>query len=250
MVFGKMEIYAHRGFSGKYPENTMIALQKAYEVGIDGIELDVQMTKDGEVVVIHDERIDRTTNGISYVKDFLYRELRGVDAGSWFHPRYAQERIPALIEVLEWVKNLDKKITINIELKNNIINYPLLEEKVLRIIDQLRLEKQVVLSSFNMESMLKVRQLHPTIEIGTLFAGVQQKVIESTKMLNAQAIHGDLPLILSSEAKRAVKEGIKLRVYTVNDVKILPELRHAEVSTVMTDFPDEFLANMGKVGTK
>jgi glycerophosphoryl diester phosphodiesterase len=241
MVFEKMEIYAHRGFSGKYPENTMLAFQKAYDVGIDGIELDVQMTKDGEIVVIHDERVDRTTNGIGYVKDFLYKQLRLFDAGSWFHGRFAHQRIPALIEVLEWVKDLDKKIMINIELKNNIIDYPHLEEKLLKIIEQFQLEKQVILSSFNMHSMLKVRQLHSTIDIGTLFEGVHESAIQSTKLVNAQAIHGDLPFVLSSEGKKAITEGIKLRVYTVNDAKSVPMLRNAKISAIMTDFPNEFL---------
>ncbi|RAK18709.1 glycerophosphoryl diester phosphodiesterase [Anoxybacillus vitaminiphilus] len=237
-----MEIYAHRGFSGKYPENTMLAFQKAYDVGVDGIELDVQMTKDGEIVVIHDERIDRTTNGIGYVKDFLYKQLRLFDAGSWFHDCFARQRIPALREVLEWVQNVDKKIMINIELKNNVIDYPHLEEKLLKMIEQFQLEKQVILSSFNIRSMGKVRQLHPTIHIGTLFAGVNESAIQSTKLVNAQAIHGDLSFVLSSEGKEAATQGMKLRVYTVNDAKVVPLLRNAKVSALMTDFPNELMA--------
>ncbi|EZP77178.1 glycerophosphodiester phosphodiesterase [Parageobacillus genomosp. 1] len=236
-----MEVYAHRGFSGKYPENTMLAFQKAYDVGADGIELDVQMTKDGEIVVIHDERVDRTTDGIGYVKDFLYKQLRLLDAGSWFHDHFARQRIPALMEVLEWVQDLDRKIMINIELKNDAIDYPHLEEKVLKMIGQLQLENQVILSSFNIFSMLKARQLHPTIEIGTLFEGVNESAVPRAKVVNAQAIHGDLPFVLSSEGKKAVDQGMKLRVYTVNDAKVVPMLRNAGVSALMTDFPNEIL---------
>ena len=236
-----MEVCAHRGFSGKYPENTMLAFQKAYDVGADGIELDVQMRKDGEIVVIHDERVDRTTNGIGYVKDFPYKQLRLLDAGSWFHDRFARQRIPALMEVLEWVQDLDKEIMINIELKNNAIDYPYLEEKVLKMIGQFQLEKQVILSSFNISSMLKARQLHPTIEIGTLFEGVHESAVTSAKLVNAQAIHGDLPFVLSSEGKKAVDQGMKLRVYTVNDAKVASMLRNAQISALMTDFPNEFL---------
>jgi glycerophosphoryl diester phosphodiesterase len=236
-----MDVYAHRGFSGKYPENTMLAFQKAYDVGADGIELDVQMTKDGEIVVIHDERVDRTTDGIGYVKDFLYKQLRLLDAGSWFHDRFARQRIPALMEVLEWVQDLDKEIMINIELKNNVIDYPHLEEKVLNMIGQFQLENQVILSSFNIFSMLKARQLHPTIEIGTLFEGVNESAVPRAKVVKAQAIHGDLPFVLSSEGKKAVAQGMQLRVYTVNDAKIIPMLQNAGVSALMTDFPNEFL---------
>lgn len=236
-----MEVYAHRGFSGEYPENTMLAFQKAYDAGVDGIELDVQMTKDGEIVVIHDERVDRTTNGIGYVKDFLYKQLRSLDAGSWFHDRFARQRIPALMEVLEWIQDLDKEIMINIELKNNAINYPNLEEKLLKMIGQFQLEKQVVLSSFNIYSMLKARRLHPSIEIGTLFAGVHKGAVPSAKLVNAQAIHGDLSFVLSSEGKKAVAQGLKLRVYMVNDAKVTAMLQDAEVSALMTDFPNKFL---------
>lgn len=238
---GRMEIYAHRGFSGEYPENTMLAFQKAYDAGVDGIELDVQMTKDGEIVVIHDERVDRTTNGIGYVKDFLYKQLRLLDAGSWFHDRFARQRVPALMEVMEWVQNLDKKIMINIELKNNVIDYPHLEEKLLKMIGQFQLEKQVVLSSFNICSMLKARRLHPSIEIGTLFEGIHESAIPKAKVVDAQAIHGDLLFVLSSEGRKAVAQGLKLRVYTVNDTKITAMLQDAEVSALMTDFPNEFL---------
>lgn len=236
-----MEVYAHRGFSGEYPENTMLAFQKAYDAGVDGIELDVQMTKDGKIVVIHDERVDRTTNGIGYVKDFLYKQLRSLDAGSWFHDRFARQRIPALMEVLEWIQDLDKEIMINIELKNNAINYPNLEEKLLKMIGQFQLEKQVVLSSFNIYSMLKARRLHPSIEIGTLFAGVHKGAVPSAKLVNAQAIHGDLSFVLSSEGKKAVAQGLKLRVYMVNDAKVTAMLQDAEVSALMTDFPNKFL---------
>lgn len=236
-----MEVYAHRGFSGKYPENTMLAFQKAYDVGAGGIELDVQMTKDGEIVVIHDERVDRTTDGIGYVKDFLYKQIRLLDAGGWFHERFARQRIPSLMEVLEWVQDLDKEIMINIELKNNAIDYPHLEEKLLKMIGQFQLEKQVVLSSFNICSMLKARRLHPSIEIGTLFEGIHESAILKAKVVNAQAIHGDLPFVLSSEGRKAVAQGLKLRVYTVNDAKVTSLLRDAEVSALITDFPNEFL---------
>lgn len=102
-----IDLYAHRGFSGRYPENTMIAFEEARKMQVAGIELDVQLTKDGEIVVIHDERIDRTTNGMGYVQEFSYKQLRLFDAGSWYDSRFSKQSIPTLVEVFEWM--MDKR---------------------------------------------------------------------------------------------------------------------------------------------
>ena len=99
--------FAHRGFSGKYPENTMLAFQKAIEVVADGIELDVQLTKDGEVVIIHDETIDRTTDGKGYVVDYTYKELSKFDASYIYRGKVGFNKIPTLKEYFELVKDLD-----------------------------------------------------------------------------------------------------------------------------------------------
>lgn len=108
-------VIAHRGFSGQAPENTLASFQKAVELGSDMIELDVRFSKDGQVVVIHDDTIDRTTNGRGKVADYTLKELKQFDAGSWFAPQFSGERIPTLKEVLELVKG---KVLVNIEIKD------------------------------------------------------------------------------------------------------------------------------------
>ena len=123
--------FAHRGFSGKYPENTMLAFEKAIEAGADGIENDVHLTKDGVPVIIHDELVDRTTNGKGYVKDYTYEELSKLDA-SYIFPEYGVLHIPTLREYMELVK--DKDIITNIELKTGVFEYPGIEEKVYAIL--------------------------------------------------------------------------------------------------------------------
>ena len=124
-----MKVFAHRGFSGKYPENTMLAFKKAAEVGCYGIELDVQLTKDDEIVIMHDETIDRTTSGTGYIRDYMYRELCLVDCYGKFEGEYEFQRIPTLREYLTWVK--DTGLVTNIELKNSVYYYEHLEEKVM-----------------------------------------------------------------------------------------------------------------------
>src|SRR4051794_39288785 len=120
------QIFAHRGYSASFAENTMGAFGEAEKAKADGIELDVQLTKDGELVVIHDEKVNRTTSGNGFVKDFLYKDLRKLNANK---KGVKKEPIPALSEVLEWLKS--NKLSCNIELKNGLIPYEGMEEKVI-----------------------------------------------------------------------------------------------------------------------
>ena len=122
-----MKVYAHRGFSGSYPENTMLAFKKAAETGCYGIELDVQLTKDGEIVVIHDEKIDRTTNGTGYVKDFTLAELKKFDASKLFPNQFKGISVPSFAEYCEWVKTTP--LVTNIEIKTGVYYYENIEEK-------------------------------------------------------------------------------------------------------------------------
>ena len=123
-----MKIYAHRGSSGTHPENTFAAFLDAAKLPIHGIEFDVHMTKDGELVVIHDEKIDRTSNGTGFVKDMTLAELRNYDFGSWFSYQFKGELIPTVYEVLQIFSETTHHL--NIELKSDVINYPGMTEKV------------------------------------------------------------------------------------------------------------------------
>src|SRR5690554_3040227 len=119
-------IYAHRGSSGTYPENTMEAFEAALQEGADGIELDIQLTKDGVPVIIHDETVDRTTDGKGWVKDFTFEELQRLDAGSSFHTDYKGATIPSFEEFLQWFSKTD--LLLNVELKSGVVRYPNIEE--------------------------------------------------------------------------------------------------------------------------
>lgn len=162
-----MKIWAHRGCSQRYPENTITSFSKALEIqGLTGIELDIQMTKDGELVVIHDERVDRTTDGIGYVKDFTYQQLRKleIDAGSG-----KKERVPSVREVLDLLeKRMQKGLLLNIELKNSVVPYKGMEDKILGFIHQRDLQEWVVYSSFYVKSMVELSEMEPKASVGIL----------------------------------------------------------------------------------
>ena len=161
-----MRVFAHRGYSGKYPENTMLAFREAEKVGADGIELDVQLTKDGQIVIIHDETLNRTTNGKGYVKDYTLAELKALDASVIKGTEFSPQRIPTLEEYCDWVKGTG--LVTNVELKSSIVYYPELEEKTAEMIKAFGLEDRMIFSSFNHLSIVRMKQLLPQCPVGAL----------------------------------------------------------------------------------
>ena len=155
------KIFAHRGFSGKYPENTMLAFEKAVEIGVDGIEMDVHLTKDNELVIIHDENIRRTCNGEGLVRDMTLEELRKYDASATYVGVYGVNPIPTLREYFELVKDTD--IITNIELKTGIFEYPTIEKRVIDMIYEYGLQDKIILSSFNHFTVKRCEEIAPEI---------------------------------------------------------------------------------------
>ena len=182
-----MKIWAHRGCSQRYPENTITAFTKAVELqNLAGIELDIQLTKDGEIVVIHDERVDRTTDGIGYVKDFTYSQLRDLT----IQADDGKERIPSMKEVLDVVQdNMKQGMMLNIELKNSEICYDGMEERILELIAQRGLQDTVVYSSFYAKSLEKIRRFAPRAMTGVLDVRVSDCMYKKNGGCGADALH-------------------------------------------------------------
>lgn len=228
---------AHRGFSGKYPENTMIAFKKAVEIGSDGIETDVHMTKDGAIVICHDEKLDRTTNGQGFIKDFTYDEIKKLDAGLKFGERFKGEAIPDIDEFLDYVK--DKNILVNIELKNDMIHYKNLEEKVVEKIYEYGMKDKVILSSFNHYAMVKVKDIDSSIKTGLLYEAVLYKAEEYAKMVGSDALHPYFPAVMDKTVVDNIKkQGIAINTYTVNEEKDMEKLIQLGIDGIITNYPD------------
>lgn len=162
-----MKIWAHRGCSQRYPENTLLSFEKAAAIqGLTGIELDVQLTKDGELVVIHDERVDRTTEGIGFVRDYTLAELKKLHIYADSNPC---QYISTMEEVFGLLGNrLREGLKLNIELKTSVYPYPGIEEKLVELVYRRGFEKAVVYSSFYANSLEKIRKLDADAEIGML----------------------------------------------------------------------------------
>ena len=182
-----MKIWAHRGCSQNYPENTLIAFEKAASIpGLVGIELDIQLTKDNEIVVCHDEKVDRTTNGSGYIKDFTLSELKKLRIDKKY-------QIPTMIEVFDLLG--DKKnqgFMLNIELKNNKIYYDNMEEMIIELSAKKGWQKNIIYSSFYTKSLEKIRQIDSEVEIAILDRRASDclyKFKGSKNTINANAIH-------------------------------------------------------------
>lgn len=230
--------FAHRGFSGMYPENTMLAFKKAIETeGCDGIELDVHLIKDGELVIIHDERLDRTcVNGTGLVRDYTYEELKQFDVSFKFAGQCEPQHIPTLREYFELVKDTD--IVTNIELKTGIFEYTGIEQKVLDLIEEFGLKDRIIISSFNHESVLRMKALCPDMKCGLLTESWLIKPGQYVKDCGIECYH-PIHLSLSDEVVAEVKShGIEINTWTVNEEEDIRRHIARGVNAVIGNFPD------------
>lgn len=234
---------AHRGASGHAPENTMAAFDKAVEMKADYIELDVQMSKDGHLVVIHDTTVDRTTNGTGRVKDLTLQELKQLDAGSWFAPEYAGEKIPTLEEVLDRYRG---KIGILIEIKEPSL-YPGIEEKVAKALKERNMHQpnngKIIVQSFDHESMQKFHQLLPSIPVGVLLSHSRYKNGVTDEDLASFATYATYvnpsQLLVDAELVQRIHSfGMKITPYTIQTQDEANRMIAAGVDGIITDFPE------------
>ena len=239
-----MKIIAHRGLSGFYPENTMLAFKKCLNLNIYGIELDVQKTKDNQIVVIHDEKVDRTFNGTGYIKDMTLSELQSLNSNFKNYENNKDCKIPTLKEVLTLFKPTD--FIINIELKNNKIKYKNLEEDVINLVKELKMERRVIISSFRMKSLKKLKALCPKITrsylISEKFYKHRLKNMIFYKAIKNKSTYLSPNYIIADKKfiNRCHRRDIKILCYTVNTIEEYEKLLKLKVDGIFTDFPNIF----------
>ena len=231
----KTKVWAHRGASGYAPENTLDAFRKAVEMGADGIELDVQMTKDGELVVIHDETIDRVSNGKGWVKDYTYEELKKFNFNKT-HLEYTKEEIPTLEQVYLLIKPTN--LTINVEIKTGIVFYPGIEERVLELTERLGMKERVIYSSFNHYTIRKIKELDPQAKTGMLYEdGIIDAVDYACDVVKADALHpAGYNVFYPGFLERCRERKRLLHVWTINEEKHMRMLCEAGVDALITNF--------------
>ena len=234
-------VVAHRGFSGAAPENTMAAFRKAFEAGSDMIELDIQLSKDGKIVVIHDEALKRTTNGQGKVEDHTFREIRDLDAGSWFGPQFSGEKIPTLQEVLELAKD---KVLVNIEIKNPAHGqYAITElaDQGLVTVNKAGMLNRIIFSSFNPVSLEWIQDREPRAWTAFLYHRDWNSLSEVTKGKDWEVLNLRNSLLTRGKIEKIHQEGIKINVYTVNDEEDLEQFVKWGVDGIITNYPDRLI---------
>lgn len=227
--------YAHRGFSGKYPENTMLAFKMAVEAGCDGIEHDVHLTKDGEIVIIHDERVDRTTDGTGLVADYTLAELKKLNAAVLF-PEFGVQQIPTLREYFEYVKDLS--IMTNIELKTGVNTYPGIEQKVYDMILEFGLKDRIIISSFNHYSVLRMKAIDPEMICGFL---EESWIIGAGAYAKKHGVECWHPLFNTQTEENVAElreQGLMINCWTVNDEADIRRMIDLDIDIVIGNYPD------------
>jgi glycerophosphoryl diester phosphodiesterase len=239
----KTEVFAHRGAKMVAPENTLPAFEQAIALGAQGVELDVQCSKDGVLVVMHDFTVDKTTNGRGPVAQLTAAELTNLDAGSHFNAKFANVTVPTLEEVLAVTAG---KLKLNIEVKTQDPMGGREIEPLVELIQKYNLYDQVVVSSFNPVALIKLRHVDPQIALGLLYAGSHLpaflREIWLSPILRPEAFHPHHTLIDEEYMVWADAVPAAVNTWTVNEPEEARRLAALGVDTIITDVPDTILA--------
>jgi glycerophosphoryl diester phosphodiesterase len=230
--------FAHRGACHEAPANTLAAFLLAVELNADGIEFDVHLSSDGEMVVIHDFMVDATTDGQGPVRDKTLSELKRLDAGSWFDPAFSGERIPTLGEVIDVV---GQRLLLNIELKTASWRGEDLAEAVVRTVEENQLLERVVISSFNPLSLWQIRRLNPFIPIGLLYAPGLPLFLRRPwfrHLLRPEALHPSHIMVDGDYMRWARGRGYRIHTWTVDEPGEMWQLVRQGVDLIITNRPD------------
>jgi glycerophosphoryl diester phosphodiesterase len=237
---------AHRGASALAPENTLAAFELALELGADGIELDTMLSADGELVVIHDHTVDRTTDGSGPVRHKSLTELQSLDAGSKFSPRFRGERIPMLRQVFDLV---GRRGLIDVEISTRSPRGDGLEEKLVGLIRASGLQETVVVTSFNPFALWRMRRLAPEIRLGIIFAEDLPMVLRDRWLAFLSRPDLLVPrrtMVTAEFVSRAVKDGQQVWVWTDHDDTEMARLVDMGAHAIITDRPDELSRVLGR----
>lgn len=230
------KIIAHRGSKGTHPENTLAAFKEAIRVGSDGIELDVQLSKDNQLIVLHDETIDRTTNGHGEVGSLSLAELKQLDAGSWFEENPMFQEIPTLKEVLLLLKNENFKGLLNIEIKTDKIHYEGIEQLIVQLMRSQRWPFEYMYSSFYFKSLEKIWEIEKNQELASVF-GLSKE--DEKRALQTEFIDGIHPKIdwVLERLEDVVDFPKAIRPWTVNEEEQMKLCFKLHLAGIHTDFP-------------
>ena len=230
-------VMGHRGARGLAPENTIASFETARKIGVDFVELDVHVSKDAHLIVMHDARVDRTTDGHGYIKEMSLSEIKALDAGSRFDPRYTGEMVPTLAEILEWSGG---GMPLVIELKGGFEQG--LVQKVIDLLWRYGVANEAILISFDHRALQHVKALSPEIRTGLLYVARLADPIAVARGSVADALHLNWNYVDHALVREAHAAGLALSAWTVNEPENMRTLIEMGVDSIATDYPDRLVA--------
>jgi glycerophosphoryl diester phosphodiesterase len=239
-------VIAHRGLSAKAPENTLASFEQAAGVrGIDMVELDVRLTKDREVIVLHDRTLQRTSTGNGPAHNYTLEEIRRLDAGSWFHPKFAEQKIPTLAEVFQ---QIGSSLWVDVEIKSDWLHREppgLLEEKVLDVVHNCGMDNNVLFSSFNHQILSNIKQIKSSAVTGVLFDFLRDFGHLPSRL--AERVGAKVFKCATRELNRkmlndAHKHGVAVYVYTLNSVRGVQRMLTYGVDGILSNNADDIVS--------
>jgi len=236
-------VIGHRGAMGHAPENTMASFKKAVELHADIVEMDVQMSADGELMVIHDPRVDRTTNSSGFVGDMTAEQIRSLDAGSWLGAEYVGEKVPLLDEVLEWARDITR---IAIEIKNAPIRYEGIEEKVVQAIHRHQVEQSALVISFDHAAVKRIKALCPNVATGILYAASPIDPVALALAADADILLPQWTFASSNLVAKAHEVGLAVCVWVANEREEIAFAAGLDVDGIASNYPDRVRSILGR----
>jgi len=229
---------AHRGSSGTYPENTSLAFEKAIEAGSDMLEMDCRLSKDGHVVILHDERLDRVAGGRGTVQGKTIQQLKKLDVGAWFKKKFKGQRVLTLEEVIEVVNG---RVDLNLDIKSVHRGPPGIEIRILFVLSHYDYLRRTLFSSFDYRSLRRVRELAPEARIGLLYdTDVKDDPFRMAEELKADCLQVQKNLVTSDFLEKTARSGLRTFVWTVNGVVEMEKFLAMGVDGIISDFPERF----------
>lgn len=241
----QIQVWAHRGASAYAPENTMEAFALAVEQRADGIELDVHLSADGEVVVAHDETVDRVSDGTGRIVQMTLAELRRLHFNQVKPDYSAMARVPTLREVLDLLRPTN--LVLNIELKNSIEAYPGMEQRCIDLVRAAGMRDRVWYSSFNHHSLKQIKAIDPGAPCGILYSSTMVEPWSYARNLGLDALHPHFSeLLIPDEVPQSHTAGVRIHTWTVNETEHLEAVARTGVDAIITNFPDRALRVLGR----
>ncbi len=235
----KPMVLGHRGAMGLAPENTIAGIKEGIKHNVNMVEIDVQLSKDKKLIVIHDHTVNRTTTGTGYVCELTSAQIKKLDAGIKFDKKFKGEKVPLLEEVIQFLLN-HPNVKLNIEIKNGPVFYPSIEEEIVKIIDEYKFYNQVIISSFDHLTLKKIKDINPEIYTGLLYSSRIYNLEKYVEELQLSAIH-PLWFYLTPEIVDSMhKMNIAVNTWLINDMELYNRFSKMDIDSFGTNFPNLF----------